>query len=188
VWGKIPALIDTFRRYPEAEWVWFLDLDAIIMSPEYDLVKNILSKKGLESKILRSTKFNTLELYTPPEQDWKDIDFIIAQDHNGLNAGSFLVRRSRYTEVLLDFWADPLLMIQKWPGREQEALVHFLKYHPTFRTHLGLVPQRSINSYAEGGSNMKWQKGDVAVHFAGCWVGGKCQKWWTEYWGKRTIL
>lgn len=35
---------------------------------------------------------------------------------------------------------------------------------------------------------MKWQPGDLIVHFAGCWVGNNCQERWQEFWSKRGSL
>jgi hypothetical protein len=52
VWGKLPALLDAMRKYPEADWIWWLDIDAIIMSPEIDLHKYLLDPETLQSKFL----------------------------------------------------------------------------------------------------------------------------------------
>ena len=52
VWGKLPALLEAFERYPDAEWVWWLDIHAIIMTPTIDLYQHILSPRILESKLV----------------------------------------------------------------------------------------------------------------------------------------
>lgn len=46
---------------------------------------------------------------------------------------------------------------------------------------------RTANAYAIGGE-MGWQKGDLVVHFAGCWVDGVCQERWNQYWAQREVL
>ena len=66
--------------------------------------------------------------------------------------------------------------------------LHFIKHHKVFRQHLGLIKQRVANAYSEGDSAMKWQAGDLVVHFAGCWVGNNCQERWEEFWAKRGSL
>jgi hypothetical protein len=52
VWAKIPAISDAFNMYPEAEWVWWLDVDAIIMNPNIDLYEHVLSPTAL-GRLLR---------------------------------------------------------------------------------------------------------------------------------------
>lgn len=156
------------------------------MSPSVSLTDHLLSEKGMQKQLLRSTEFNhDLGLYTPSSYSYPDIDLIISQDHNGLNAGSFFIHRSTYSQILLDMWADPFFVREEWPGREQDTLLHFLKNHGTFRKHLGLVGQRVMNAYPIGGEEMGWREGDLAVHMAGCWVEEKCQEHWEKFWNMR---
>ncbi len=51
VWGKLPAILEAFEKYPQAEWVWWLDIDAIIMSPEVDLYTSFLDPSIIQSKL-----------------------------------------------------------------------------------------------------------------------------------------
>jgi galactosyl transferase GMA12/MNN10 family len=128
VWKKLPAIVDAFNTYPDAQWIFFLDLDAIIMSPKQDLNSLVLSHQGMRKALARNTQFHAggwdpLPYWTPEEPDYENIDLLIAQDHNGINAGSFFLRRSKFTQWLLDMWADPFFMKMDWPGQEQETLV-----------------------------------------------------------------
>jgi hypothetical protein len=66
--------------------------------------------------------------------------------------------------------------------------LHLIKHHKVFRQHLGLIRQRVANAYTEGNDEMKWQAGDLVVHFAGCWVDDECQQRWQQFWKKRDIL
>jgi hypothetical protein len=134
VWKKIPAIVDAFNTYPKAQWVFFLDLDAIIMSPKQDLNSLILSHAGLAKSLDFGVEWHRsdrvpLGVYMPSEQDIKfdEIDMLIAQDHNGINAGSFFLRRSKFTQWMLDMWADPFFMKHDWPGQEQDTLVRQLR-------------------------------------------------------------
>lgn len=129
VWAKLPAIVETFNLHPEAKWVWWLDLDAIIMDPTIDLVSHVLSHKALEKAILKNLQLNRprngkIGLYTSKNPDLNNIDLIISQDHNGINAGSFMIRRSEFTKFLIDMWRDPLYIQQNdWISMEQDALV-----------------------------------------------------------------
>ena len=63
-----------------------------------------------------------------PEGDGKveSINLIIPQDCGGFNLGSFFIRRSEWSERLLDIWWDPVGYEQKhmeWEHKEQDALV-----------------------------------------------------------------
>ena len=128
VWKKIPAIVEAFNTYPDAQWVFWLDLDAIIMTPKQDLNSLLLSKKGMQTALAagdrhHSIDWDPMKTFQQAEADFDNTDILIAQDHNGLNAGSFLIRRSKYTQWLLDMWADPFFMHMTWPGREQDTLV-----------------------------------------------------------------
>jgi len=65
---------------------------------------------------------------------------------------------------------------------------HFIRHHKTFREHTAMVKQRTINAFPEGGESMGWQKGDLLVHFAGCWVSNSCQERWDQFWNLREKL
>jgi len=135
VWKKIPAIVEAFNTYPDAQWVFWLDLDAIIMTPEQDLNSLLLSKSAMQKALAVGDRhhgpgWEPLSTFQQAVVDFENTDMLIAQDHNGVNAGSFLIRRSKYTRWLLDMWADPFFMHMTWHAREQETLV---------RTHLCLV-------------------------------------------------
>jgi len=136
VWKKLPAIVDAFNTYPDAQWVWMLDLDAIIMTPTVDLRDILLSKKGMERGLdfraeLHQSDWKTLGMWMPEQDhlDFEGIDFLIAQDHNGVNAGSFFVRRSNFSKFFLDMWGDPFFRKMNWEGQEQDALVSAVSFH-----------------------------------------------------------
>jgi hypothetical protein len=129
VWKKIPAIVEAFNTFPEAKWLFFLDLDAIIMSPKQDLTELVLSHQGMKNSIDFGGEWTGSErvplgVYMQHDADLDNLDMLIAQDQNGVNAGSFFLRRSKYTQWLLDMWTDPFFMKMDWAGQEQEALVN----------------------------------------------------------------
>jgi len=54
VWGKLPAILEAMKKFPEAEWVWWLDIDAIIMTPSIDLHRHLLEPETLQRKLLQN--------------------------------------------------------------------------------------------------------------------------------------
>ncbi|KAK9493910.1 galactosyl transferase GMA12/MNN10 family-domain-containing protein [Lipomyces doorenjongii] len=172
VWNKIPAIQNAFDINPDAEWVWWLDMDIIIMTPSQDLASLLLNQDVMKERIaydapIKLSDGKSSGLTVSRDVDLSKIDVIIAQDHAGINAGSMLFRRSDWTFSFLDMWVDPVYVDRF--HNEQDALSHILIKHQKIREHVGFVPQRVINAYAVGGDEMGWHTGDILVHFAGCW-------------------
>jgi hypothetical protein len=71
--------------------------------------------------------------------------------------------------LFVDLWSDPLITERTpaWSQKEQDALTYLIINHPFLLERVGFVPQRLINSYARDQS--MWKRGDLLVHFAGCW-------------------
>lgn len=102
------------------------------MNPTVSLNQRVLSHTAMHQTILFGQEYwhdnrEGLGIYAPSEDETKfeDLDLLISQDHNGLNAGSFMIRKSLFSRVLMDVWRDPFLLQSQWPGQEQESLVGF---------------------------------------------------------------
>jgi hypothetical protein len=66
VWGKLPAILEAFRKFPHAEWVWWLDIDAVIMTPESEVFGHLLDPSVIQTKFLRGEPILVLnESYFP---------------------------------------------------------------------------------------------------------------------------
>lgn len=61
VWGKLPALLLAFEKYPHAEWVWWLDIDAIIMNPDIELFEHLLDPQILQTKLIHGDPIKILD-------------------------------------------------------------------------------------------------------------------------------
>ncbi|KAA8614643.1 Glyco-transf-34 domain containing protein [Pyrenophora tritici-repentis] len=192
-WSKIPAVAEAFYLLPKAKWVWLVDTDIIIMSPSTSLASDILSPSAIKHGIMRDTPIldgmldeNPTHINTPREYRVQDIDILATQDHQSVNSGSIFFRRSTFTRMLLEMMTDhTMLMGQERLGAEQDALKHLMLEHELVRKHVGIYPQRKFNAYVQGGPNMGYRDGDLAVHLAGCWVTNSCKDWFEEFWGKR---
>lgn len=191
-------------------------MNTFIMEPSYSLQSHIFA--NLDDNVYRDINvYNPLNLTHPPETDFLDIvarsptgdnltssiDIIIPQDCDGFNLGSFFVRRSQFTDRLLDMWWDPVLYEQKhmdWEHKEQDALEHLYASQPYMRTHFGFIPQRKINSFPPGacggGANTggnpllnprfhyNEDERDFLVNMAGCEWGRDC---WSEMYSYREL-
>ena len=66
VWGKLPAILLACEEYPHAEWIWWLDIDAIIMNPDIDLFQHLLDPQILQTKLVQGDPIKILdENYVP---------------------------------------------------------------------------------------------------------------------------
>lgn len=215
VWGKLNALQKAFDDHPDVEWIWWMDVDMIIMNPEIDLAKHALNPEVLKKRLSygRPIKhpsyaqfsnirtgynpdvplppgaakpiYDDIELEDYEYADVNKIDLIIDQDYWGLNAGSFFIRRSNFIELLLDYWSDPVFVDREFTFREQDTLGHLNVNHKAVRERIGIVPQRMLNSYIADDLWSGFEDGDLTIHFAGCWIPGDCDARWSRHWKTR---
>ena len=187
---------------------WWLDLNTFIMEPSQSLQSQLFS--SLNRHIYRDiNEWNPLNITHPPAATFLDatarspsgdnhlssVDLLVPQDCAGFNLGSFFLRRSAWTDRLLDIWWDPVLYEQKhmeWEHKEQDALEHLYAAHPWVRAHTAFIPQRRINSFPVGACGDKEDKRfhysekdrDFLVNMAGCEWGRDC---WGEMYNFREL-
>lgn len=133
------------------EWYWYLDLHTMIMQPERSLeevVFSVIEKASRSgaflyhadnldaigdgdmtwSTLAHRREFGRLDL--DPESSkltHKDIDLILTEDCYGISLSSFLLRRSKWSELLLDMLWEPVMYRQmhtEWSKLERNDLPH----------------------------------------------------------------
>lgn len=173
-WEKVDIVRNSMRKYPNAEWFWWLDLNSFIMEPSVSLQAHLFN--DLATNTYRDINlYNPLNISHPPDPtkdnpaftnyldpisrsavgDGKpeSINLLISQDCGGFNLGSFFVRRSAWTDQLLDIWWDPVFYEQRhmeWEHKEQDALEYIYTNQPGMRPHVAFVPQRLVNAFPNG--------------------------------------
>lgn len=173
VWSKIPAIYDILFAESQAsgernapidfdEWVWVLDLDTLIFNFNVKLesiVESAIAAKG-------------------------SADIIIACDHNGMNAGSFLVRKSEWSRAFLKRWwlrdVKDVPMIDKL--FEQAALTDLIRTDKSIAMHVQIAPIRVFNAYGYPAEDVYlFQTGDFIVHCPGPtlkkWLPAYAREW-----------
>ena len=146
-WGKIPLLAATFAAYPHATWLWWLDLDAIIMTPSYHITKRFSQHNFLRDIPIHGS--NGFWRYnTSSSGDIRDFKMLITQDEMfGIKTGSSITRRGDWADWLLEMWRDRVFVDSGWTFKEQETLAHLMENHERVRTKVGIVKQRVMNAY-----------------------------------------
>lgn len=178
------------------------------MEPSISLQRHLFD--NLADNVHRDINYyNPLNITHPPVAEYLDpvsrsptgdnltssIDLILSQDCGGFNLGSFFVRRSAWSDRLLDIWWDPVLYEQKhmeWEHKEQDALEHIYASQPSIRTHTAFVDQRKINAFPQAACPQEGAPGerlqdarfhyseedrDFLVNMAGC-------EWGRDCWGE----
>ena len=190
-WNKIPILQEAFARYPQAEWVWYLDIDIIIMEHSLSLWDHVLSSEGMARNAALDVPIHgpgggLTGSNTPATYNYSDVNFIISFDHWGMNTGNFLMRRSEWSDWLFDVWIEPFYIAQGWIFPDQDGWSHMFRHHPIVRKHTVCMKQRALNAYPSYNAlGEHWQPGDHIVHFAGCGDKPTCPDRWYEYWPLR---
>ncbi|EDO18158.1 hypothetical protein Kpol_1031p65 [Vanderwaltozyma polyspora DSM 70294] len=186
-WQKVDILKQTMREFPDAEWFWWLDLDTLIMEPDRSLEDHIFSR--LDELVDRTLNhFNPLKIEVDiPYVDYTEqIDLLITQDCGGFNLGSFLIRNSDWSKLLLDIWFEPVAYEQKhmvWEHKEQDTLESLYASQAWVRSRVGFLPLRAINAFPPGACSefsddprFFYNEGarDFVVNMAGCNFGRDC--------------
>lgn len=186
-WQKVDILKQTMREFPDAEWFWWLDLDTFIMEPDRSLDSHIFSRLDkLVDRTLESFNPLGLEVDIPYVDYTEELNLLITQDCGGFNLGSFLIKNTEWSKLLLDMWWDPAAYEQKhmlWEHREQDALETLYANEAWIRSKVGFLPLRMINSFPPGACSeykgdsryfYNEQSRDFVVNMAGCNFGRDC--------------
>lgn len=187
-WEKADLIRQTMRQFPKAEWFWWLDLHTYIMEPQISLDQQVFRHLSDNSTARDLSYFNPLNLdITIPYVDYNQpVDLILGQDCGGFNLGSFLIRRSEWSEKLLDIWWDPVFYEQKhmdWEHNEQDALEYLYSNQAWIRSRVGFLPLRNINAFPPGACADQAddpqffydeRARDFVVNMAGCGWGRDC--------------
>jgi mannan polymerase II complex MNN10 subunit len=130
VWQKVYDLDTFIDRY---EWFWLLDSDMLFMNFRLDVFDHVINP--------------TLSRFENPA----NISIIIAEDCNGVNAGSLLVRRSEWSKEFVKLWKSKQNEEKYRSGyREQQALKDMIEANTMdLQQHVAFVPLNSINAYAQ---------------------------------------
>ncbi|XP_062155890.1 glycosyltransferase 6-like [Alnus glutinosa] len=151
-WAKLPVVRAAMIAHPEAEWIWWVDSDAVFTDMEFKLP-------------LDRYKAHNLVVHGWPNMVYEDKD---NKSWTGLNAGVFLIRNCQWAMDLIDIWAS---MGPKSPNYEKWG--HVLQM--TFKDKPFPLPDdQSSLIYLLFTNKPKW--GDKTYleseyYFQGYWIG-----------------
>ncbi|KAJ5781286.1 hypothetical protein N7457_006446 [Penicillium paradoxum] len=203
-WEKADVIREAMRKYPNAEWFWWLDLNTWVMEYDTSLQQHLFN--DLDSHVYRDIgAYNPLNITHPRDEFWLDdlgrslegdenpesLNMLLTQDCAGFNLGSFFVRRSLWTDRLLDAWWDPVMyeqMHMQWEHKEQDALEYIYQSQPWRRLPTTAQHQCIPPGACGDGDNpdIHYQQDahDLVVNMAGCMYGRDC---WSEIYQYREL-
>lgn len=136
-WGKIDALLGAWDK---ADWLWWLDIDAIITN----------SAIRLEELVLGGG------------------EVVVTCDVNGLNSGSMLLRTSEQLKSFLEEMRSRRALFNAPPYYEQTALAHMLwRVKELVRVVEQRTMNSYPNAYQRDIPEERWQAGDFVLHCPG---------------------
>lgn len=115
--------------HPGSTFFWYLDATALIMSTDTNLEAHLMRPAVLEKHMITNAPV------VPPDSVIKTfsnlkgdrIDFVIAQDKDGLAPSSFIVRNGEWAKYFLDAWFDPIYRSYNFQKAESHALEHIVQ-------------------------------------------------------------
>lgn len=150
-WSKVLALERVMLQGKAAEWIWLLDYDTIVFSLNRRL-EHIISEVQEQRRLNGSMP----------------ADLIISSDHNGINAGSMLVKNNAWAHNLVRRWwhnnHQNIHRIDEF--REQAALGDLIERDTSISGKVEILYDPNaclINCYA----HTKFREGHLVAHFPG---------------------
>ncbi|KAJ5812242.1 hypothetical protein N7474_008543 [Penicillium riverlandense] len=152
-------MVERVIKAGQHDWIWYMDFDTLITNTSISLTDLI------NENLAKATEPDT-------------IDFLVTDDCNGLNDGSFIVRSSSRSIQFLDAIRALHDRDKEQSGRslsDQDSMDEFLKSDAPLTQHAMRIPQWTINAFPEeigcyDTQKKKWEKGMFVIHFAGAWA------------------
>lgn len=164
-WAKIYMIREAMFSFSKASWLWWLEQDAVIMNPNFDIGSELVfDKEALSKHMIRDTPVIPPEsiIHTYKHVPADHIRFITTQNDAGISMNSYLIRNDfLYGRMLFDYLRDPLH--RTYPGfraagsgRAVEAAVtHLVQWHPAILSRMALVMPSLMAALPEDGKLLK---------------------------------
>lgn len=175
---KAALMRDAMAAFPSAQWMWYLEQDAIITNLDHDLYGSLLDPAALGPQMIRGAAVvpPESEVHTYKRVPATNIEFICAQNDRGMSASSFFVKNNPlYGQILMEFWSDPLQSQYSGfkavkgaviSGQSDASLTHLVQWHPLLFSRMAVVPAKALGSWIDDGSiikNQNYASGDFVA-------------------------
>lgn len=149
---KVLWLLETMQDNPDMEWFFWIDADAIIMN----------MKKKLEDFLPLRFEGGT------------DADFLVGEDGNGINIGTFFLRNCEWSHYMLRAVWTLGSTPGKWETENDQGRMYTHCKRKENRGHISIVSNKFFNSYImqhqfpnNGIITHQYTHGDFCIHMPG---------------------
>lgn len=116
--------------HPKTPYFFFTDSKTLIMNHDMSVEEHVMNAERLEHLMLQDVSIIPPDsvIKTFPRLKGEKIDFVLAQDREGLMINSFILRRGEWAKFFLDVWFDPIYRNYNFQRAERHALEHIVQY------------------------------------------------------------
>lgn len=132
-WNKVVAMRHAMTKFPNAMYMWYVDVDTFIMNPQLSIEKDIMAPGKLEEMMITDHPVVPPDsiIHTFAHLSGGDVDVLVTQDMDGLATASFVMRNSEWSRFFLETWFDPMYRSYNFQKAETHALVRRLFAFPS---------------------------------------------------------
>jgi mannan polymerase II complex MNN11 subunit len=170
-WAKVSVARAAMHAFPDAEYFWYLDQNAVIMNPKTS-VESLIQNVGTDMLTNQNVVHKSSVIKTDSKPYPNRVEFIFSQDEIGLSSFSFIYKNSDFSKSLLEYWNDPR-HYNYWgfEKAESSALNHLAQWHPSMFRRMALISARkfaSMTAVTQGFDHLLYGLGDFVVTLRNC--------------------
>lgn len=170
-WAKVSVTRAAMHAFPDAEYFWYLDQNAVIMNPKVS-VESLVESVGTDMLTNQNVVHKSNVIKTDSKPYPNRVEFIFSQDEIGLSSFSFIYKNTDFSKSLLEYWNDPR-HYNYWgfDKAESSALNHLAQWHPSMFRRMAIIPGRkfaSTTAATQGFDYLLYRPGDFVVTLRNC--------------------
>ncbi|KAA8916990.1 hypothetical protein TRICI_000856 [Trichomonascus ciferrii] len=170
-WAKVSVARAAMHAFPDAEYFWYLDQNAVIMNPKVS-VESLIQNVGTDMLTNQNVVLKSSVIKTDAKPYPNRVEFIFSQDEIGLSPFSFIYRNTDFSKSLLEYWNDPR-HYNYWGFEKADAsaLNHLAQWHPSMFRRMAIIPARkfaSMTAVTKGFDHLLYTLGDFVVTIRNC--------------------
>ncbi|VVT48995.1 uncharacterized protein SAPINGB_P002052 [Magnusiomyces paraingens] len=157
-WAKIAATRAALHAFPLSHHFWYVDQTVVLTDFDRSVETRLIEPAALRGLMLRGIhvlkNFEVIKTYKNTGAD--SIKLILTQDGYGVVTSSFLLANVNndgrlFASSLLDYWGDlAYVSYNQFEDRaDQNALNHFLLWHPSYLSKTAIVSTHALSAYSE---------------------------------------
>lgn len=185
-WVRLFCLQAAMFAFPEAQWFWYLDQDALVMNQKVDLERYLLNADTLRGAILRECSVIPPDglIKTYKNMQPENVKLLFTQSDHKIETNSFIVKNDEIGRAAVDAWTDKLFMsYNNFPYGPDSAITHILQWHPYVLSKSAIISARTMNSFHSKKSeselspddHMHYHTGDLVAQWSKCTTSEDCE-------------